>query len=61
MIAVTNPDISEQIANDLKSKMKNPEKVLTISERIIDSEYTGLKLDYLDKIDEKYYYLPNDK
>ena len=57
LIAVTNPDISEQIANELKSKMKNPEKVLIISERIIDSEYTIRKLNNLEHVNEKYVYV----
>lgn len=58
LIAVTNPDISRQIADDLKSKMKNPKKVLTISERIIDSNYTLNKLKDLERIDENYCYVP---
>ncbi|SHJ04869.1 Glycosyl transferase family 2 [Anaerovibrio lipolyticus DSM 3074] len=54
LIAVTNPDTSKQIATELKRKMKTPEKVLTISERIIDSEYTFTKLKELEKVSEKY-------
>ena len=34
--------------------MKNPEKVPTISERIIDSEYTLEKLKELEKVSENY-------
>lgn len=58
LIAVTNPDTSKQIATELKRKMKNPDKVLTILEQIIDSSYTLIKLKDLEGIDESYCYVP---
>lgn len=58
LIAVTNPITSQQIADELKNRLQNPEKVLIISERIVDSIYTLEKLKNLEEIDESYCYVP---
>lgn len=58
VIAVINPNTSEEIQRSLHEKEIPADKILKVDEKWIDSVYTKKKLQELEDVDESYCYVP---
>ena len=59
VIAVINPEIADEIEQELQSMHIPAEKILRIKEQWIDSGYTKKKMHELENVDEDYRYVPS--
>ncbi|MFN2939507.1 glycosyltransferase family 2 protein [Lachnospiraceae bacterium YH-ros2226] len=59
VIAVINPEIVDEIEQELQDMHIPAEKILRIKEQWIDSDYTKKKMQELENVDEDYRYVPS--